>query len=340
MKTIRNIVASAVIVLALSSVIYGAVSSSARRIQQGATMPEFSAVDTAGKPFAYRRSSNQVLMLVFLSSQQKRSQKAIEDLNNVLSDIPADKLKSLQVAFVMQNVDNSEFIASIQKDAPVGVQIIGDKQYKIWGKFGVIATPTVLISDPVGKVLCVKPGHTYDFSPVIKSRLFQALNIPNGISSDNASNVRTVVNNTLPAKAKRHLQMAELLSSKNRFSSAIEQARMAYEIDPNSAEVTLMLGELLCQAGQPQEAVKLVSSLSGRSDREKARINLVMGWAKRQLGQLKEAEKFLQEGIKQDPTSPRLRFELGRIYQKRNDSKRAMQTYFQALQLIYREEST
>ena len=101
-----------------------------------------------------------------------------------------------------------------------------------------------------------------------------------------------------------------------------------------------MLGELLCQTGQAQKAVKLVSPLSGRSDREKARINLVMGWAKRQLGQLEEAEKFLQEGIKQDPTSPRLRFELGRIYQKRNDSKRAMQAYFQALQLIFPEEST
>jgi len=340
MKTIRNIVAATAIVLAFSSVIYGATSSSSRRIQQGAIMPEFSAVDTAGKPFSYKRSSSQALMLVFLSSQQKRSQKAIEDIKSVLSDIPADKLKSLQVAFVMQNVDNSEFIASIQKNTPVGVQIIGDKQYKIWGKFGVIATPTVLISDPVGKVLCVKPGHTYDFSPVIKFKLFQALGIPYGDSPDDASSVRTVVNSTMPAKAKRHLQMAELLSRRNRVSSAIEQAQMAYEIDPNSAEVALMLGELLCQTGQPQKAVKLVSPLSGRSDREKARINLVMGWAKRQLDQLKEAEKFLQEGIKQDPTSPRLRFELGRIYQKRNDSERAMQTYFQALQLIYPEEST
>ena len=328
------------IVLALSSAIYGVVSSSARRIQQGATMPEFSAVDTAGKPFAYRRSNSSVLMLAFLSSQQERSQEAIEDINSVLSCIPADKLTSLQVVFVMQNVDNREFITSIQKDAPVVVQIIGDEQYKIWGKFGVIATPTVVISDPLGKVLCVKPGHAYDFAPVVKFRLFQALDIPFDVSSDDASNVRTVANSTMSAKAKRHLQMAELLSRKGRVSSAIEQAQMAYEIDPNSSEVALMLGELLCQAGQPQEAIKLVSSLSGRSDREKARINLVMGWAKRQLDQLEEAEKFLQEGIKQDPTSPRLRFELGRIYQKRNDSERAMQTYFRALQLIYREEQT
>ncbi len=347
MKTIRNIVVAVAIVLALSTVIYGVVSSSARRIPQGTTMPEFSAVDTAGKPFAYRRSRGPVLMLAFLSSQQKRSQEAIEDILSVLSGIPADKLTSLQVVFVMQNVDNREFIASIQKDAPVVVQIIGDEQYKIWGKFGVIATPTVLISDSLGKVLCVKAGHAYDFAPVVKSRLFQALDIPYDVNPDDASPVRTVANSTMSAKAKRHLQMAKakrhlqmakLLSRKGRVSSAIEQAQMAYEIDPNSAEVAVVLGNLLCQAGQAQEAVKLVSTLSGQSNRDKARINLVMGWAKRQLGQLEEAEKFLQEGIKQDPTSPRLYFELGRIYQQRNDSEKAMQAYFRALQLIYQED--
>jgi len=129
-----------------------------------------------------------------------------------------------------------------------------------------------------------------------------------------------------------------LLSKKGRVSSAVAQAQMAYEIDPNSPEVALELAELLCRAGQAREAIKLVSAVSVQNNRDKARINLTMGWANRQMGKLEEAEKFLQEGIKQDPTSPRLRFELGRIYQKRNDSEKAMQAYYRALQLIYREE--
>ena len=327
-----------VTVLAFSTVICSGISTSPRRIPEGALTPEFYAVDTTGKPFAWTRSSGKVLILAFLSSQQKRSQEAVEDIFRALSSIPPDRLTSLQVAFVMQNVDNREFIASIQKEAPSVVHILGDDRYHIWGKFGVIATPTVLISDPQGTVLCVKPGHAYDFAPVVKSRLFQALDIPYDVSPNDASIVRTVANSTMSAKAKRHLQMAKLLSRKGRVSSAIKQAQMAYEIDPNSAEVAVELGDLLCQTGQAQEAIKLVSSLPGQSNRDKARINLVMGRAKRQLDQLEEAEKFLQEGIKQDPTSPRLRFELGRIYQQRNDSERAMQAYFRALRLIYRED--
>ena len=338
MKTTNSIVVAVVGVLAFSIVICGGVSTPPRRIPEGALIPEFHAVDITGKPFACTRSNGKVLILAFLSSQQKNSQKAVEDIFRVLSSIPSDRLTSLQVAFVLQNVDNREFIASIQKEAPSVVHILDDDQYDIWGKFGVIATPTVLISNPQGMVLCVKPGHAYNFAQVVKSRLFQALEIPYDVSPADTATVRTVANSTMSAKAKRHLQMAKLLSRKGRVSSAIEQAQMAYEIDPNSPEVALELGEFLCRAGQAQKAIKLVSSLSGQSNRDKARINLVMGWAKRQLDQLEEAKKFLQEGIHQDATSPRLYFELGRIYQQRNDSEKAMQAYFRALQLIYGED--
>ncbi|MHC4322770.1 MAG: tetratricopeptide repeat protein [Planctomycetota bacterium] len=338
MKTTNNILAAVIGVIAFSTVICGGKSTPQRRIPEGALIPEFQAIDITGKPFVCTQSGGKTLVLAFLSSEQKNSRKAIEDIFRILPGIPSDKLTSLQVAFVLQNVDNRQFIASIQKEAPSVVRILDDDQYNIWGKFGVIATPTVLISNRQGTVLCVKPGHTYDFAQVVKSRLFQALEIPSDVSPSNTPTVRTVANSTMSAKAKRHLQMARLLSGKSKISSAVEQAEIAYEIDPNSPEVVLDLGELLCRAGQAQKAIKLVSSLSGQSDRDKARINLIMGWAKRQLKQPVEAEKHLMKGINQDPMLPRLYFELGRIFQKRNDSENAMQAYFQALQLIYHEE--
>jgi hypothetical protein len=178
MKTTNNILVAVVSVLAFSTVICGGESTPPRRIPEGALIPEFQAIDITGKPFACTRSSGKVLILAFLSSHQKNSQNAVEDIFRVLSSIPSDKLTSLRAAFVLQNVDNKEFITSIQKEAPPVVHILDDDQYNIWGKFGVIATPTILISNPQGKVLCVKPGHTYDFAQVVKSRLFQALEIP------------------------------------------------------------------------------------------------------------------------------------------------------------------
>ena len=327
-----------VTVLVFSTVICGDLLTPPRRIPEGALIPEFFAVDTTGMPFECRQSSGKVLILAFLSSQQKHSQEAVKEILWVLSRIPSDRLASLQVAFVMQNVDNKDFIASIQKEAPTKVHFLRDDQYRIWGIFGIIATPTVLISDSQGMVLCAKSGYAYNFASMFKLGLLEALEIPSKVSSEDALIVRTLDNRTMSAKAKRHLQMSKLLSGKGKVSSAIEQAQIAYKIDPNSLEVAVELGDLLCRDNQAQEAVKFVSMLSGQSDRDKARINLVMGLAKHQMDQLEEAEKFLQEGIRQDPTSPRLHFELGRIYQERNDSERAMKEYFRALQLIFQKE--
>jgi len=339
MMTIRNIVAAVTTVLAFSTVICEGESTPPRRIPEGALTPEFSVVDTTGKPFTCTRSSGKVLILAFLSSEQKRSEEAVGDIVGALSSIPSDRLESLQVGFVLQNIDNKEFIASIQKEAPSVIRILDDDRYDIWGKFGVIATPTVLIADQKGKVICVKAGHAYDFASVVKSRLFQALEIPYDAGPNNGSAVRTVVNSTMSAKARRHLQMARSLARKGRVGTAIEQARIAYEIDRNLPEVALELGELLCQAGQAKEAIKLVNAMSAvQSPGDKARVNLTLGWANRIIGELQEAERFLQEGIQQDPKSPRLYFELGRIYQHRKDSEKAMQAYFRALQLIYGED--
>ena len=334
----RAMVLAAVAVFVLSTLVCEGASDPPRRIPEGALTPEFSAVDTTGKSFTYTRSSGKALVLAFLSSEKKRSQDAVDDIFEALSHIPSEKLASLQVAFVLQNVDNREFVASILKAAPSGVHVLDDDRYRIWGKFGVIATPTVLIADPQGKVLCVESGHAYDFAPAIKARLFQVLEVPYDVKPADASRVRTVANSTMSAKARRHLQMAELLSRKGRVVSAIEQAQMAYEIDPNTPAVTLQLGELLCRAGQAKEAIELVNTLSVQNRRDRARVSLALGWANRQLGKLDEAEKFLQEGIRQDATLHRLFFELGRIYQDRDDSERAMQAYFQALKLIYGED--
>ena len=131
---------------------------------------------------------------------------------------------------------------------------------------------------------------------------------------------------------------AKSLAGKGRVISAIEQAKMAYEIDPNSSDVALELGELLCRAGQAQKAIKLVSAASVQNHRDKARIDLTLGWANSQMGRLEEAETFLKEGIRQDATLHRLYFELGRVHQQRNDSEKAMQAYFRALKLIYGED--
>lgn len=340
MKPTGKVILIWAMVFGMSSVCLSEESKSRRRIAAGQTMPEVSVVDSTGKAFVYKESSGKVLMLVFLSAGQQRSRDVVKDVFGVLSDVSEKKLGSLQVAFVMQNGDDKSFGNTIVKEAPCPVHVLYDEDHHIWGQFGIIAMPTVLISNSQGKVLCVKPGLAYDEAPVVRSRLFQALGIPTEISPEEASIVRTVSNSTVSAKAKRHLNTAKLLLKRGRIEAATKQARLAREMDPNSREVALELAELLYRARrtkQTLEVIELVGEVSGRTPKDQANINLLLGWAHRELGNLDKAKTLLQAGLEQDPKSHRLFFELGRLHQKQNNTERAMEAYFRALQLIYEE---
>ena len=206
-----------------------------------------------------------------------------------------------------------------------------DSEYKLWGKLGIIATPTVVISDTNDKVICVKAGYGYDFVPMVRAYVNQALGLAQKTTPEDASRVKTVSNSTIAARIKRHLQMAKMLEQKDRLEPAIAEIQKARELDPNSPEAALELGELFCRAGRSKSALDITESLRVTSRLDKARLLLISGWAKRQMGELDTAEKNLLEATTLDPKSARALFELGKIYQAKQQNDKAMETYNKAL---------
>ena len=131
--------------------------------------------------------------------------------------------------------------------------------------------------------------------------------------------------------------MAKMLEQKGRLESAIVEIQKAIEMDPGSAEATLELGELFCRAGRNKAALDITESLRVTSRLDKSRLLLISGWAKRQMGELDAAEKLLLEATTLDPKSTRALFELGKIYQSRQEIDKAMKSYHKALTVIFNE---
>jgi len=133
------------------------------------------------------------------------------------------------------------------------------------------------------------------------------------------------------------LQMARILQQKGRFESAIAEVRKAKDLDPNSVEAALELGELFCIAGQSKEALDVVKMVKATKRFDRARLLLISGWAKRQTGQLDAGEKLLLETTTLNPKSSRAFFELGKVYQARGQVEKAMRAYYKALVLVFGE---
>ena len=311
-------------------IVYG----STRRIGIGNKMPEFSASDTSGKVFDYKHSVGKVLMVVFLSANQKNSAQAAADIKGIVRKL-ANQAERLNVVVAINDPNSQTIFRSDPNKSVVGVHVIADIEYKLWGKFGIIATPTVIISDTNDVVLWVKAGHSYDFAPVIRARLNQALGIAQEVNPNDASRVKTVMNTTVAARVKRHLRMAKMLQEKGRIESAINEIRKAKEMDPNSVEVALELGELFCRVGKNEAAFKIVERVKATKRLDRARLLRISGWAKRQMGELETAEKYLLEANKLDAKSPRGFFELGQVYQAKGDKDKAIAAYYRALTLVF-----
>lgn len=300
-----------------------------RKMKLGDKMPEFSLTDTKGNKFEYKHNRKRILVVAFLSSGQKQSKSAVNDIMQILQN-PQIKTASLDVVGVMTQPP--------EDDIKPAFPIILDSKYKLWGQLGIIAMPTVLIVGKDDKLSWIKAGHSFDFAPALHSHLNYELGIAGKAVPEETVEAKALHNDTTASRVKRHLHMADILKKKGRYDSAIAEIRKAQALDPDSIEPALELGEILCRAGKSKEALDAVVKVKTVTRKDKARRLIICGWAKRQMGNLQPAQEDLLEATKLDPKSARGYFELGRLYMAKGDKDNALAAYQQALMIIFDED--
>jgi hypothetical protein len=131
-----------------------------RRLKVGKIIPEFSGQTVDGSEYKYEHGSKKVLLLSFLRAGQKYSVSSAEDLLRIVDKL---KCKPEEIDFVVVSHKADVKNLLVKPKGSTGVispRIILDPDYKVWGKFGIIACPTTFVGDAESKVLCVKAGHS------------------------------------------------------------------------------------------------------------------------------------------------------------------------------------
>ena len=312
-------------------------SGQSRRLSMGQTMPEFTGATADGKTFSFKHGENKALLVLFLSSGQKGSAQAAGDINKIFSGLGSDS-GNINVALI---VDKPEAVEGFDFDADKygsSLSVVIDSDYKLWGLFGIIATPTALIGGTDDKIAALKAGAGYDFAPLVISGLRKGLGIATAADLSGVVEVKTVSNSTVNDRVARHLQMAEMLASRGSLASAVSEVRKGLDLDPNNVETTLKLGELLCQTGDSAAALEVVEGITVQGLRQKLRVDLVSGWAYRLAGDLDKAEEHLTKVVRVDRKSGRAYLELGRVYEAKGQADKALATYRQGLEAFFGKE--
>lgn len=315
-----------------------AATSAQRRLTAGEKIPEFAVVDLVGKTFEHKLGDKRILMVAFLSAKRENTAKAATEIEEIVAEVAA-KGKKLDIVVVVDDPNTSYFKSDPADFSAGSFHVILDTDFKLWGKFGVIAAPTVIIGGKNDEILWVKAGHSYNFKPLLRANLYRALGIPQNSQPDKSGEVKAVVNDTVAARAKRHVQMARRLAEKGRLDSAIRQMEEAGKMDPNSIDVALGLAELHLKSAQGGKALKAIAQFIARTLCDKSRRLLISARAKRQIGELDAAEKLLIEAASLSPKCSETLFELGKVYQAKSQTEKAMTAYRKALSLVFGDES-
>lgn len=328
-----GVIAGTILAIALVFSSLCSPANAKRRLSLGDETPEFSVENLGGKSFEYKRGGKKVLMVAFLSTKRERTARAAEDIEKVLGDF-GDEADKLDVVVVVGDA-NETYFKSVTSGPASKFHIVLDKDFELWGKFGIIVTPTAILSGTDGKIAWVKPGHSHTFAPLLKAQLNEVLGVAQKVDPNDAGRVKAVTNTTVEAKVKRHLRMADMLKRKGRMDSAAEQMKMALELDPNSVDVAMALADLYLRAGHGGKALRVIARLADRKMSDKTEFLLASGKAKLQADELDEAEKLLLEATSLSPNSSRALFELGKLYQAKEQTTKAMKAYHRALELIF-----
>ncbi len=307
--------------------------SGSRKIKPGDLTPEFSVSDMSGNTYAYARESKRALVVLFLSSQQGSSFKAQTDLVRILKQL-SDSSKGLDIVIALDDPAAFTDLANLKKQLKGQVVVTQDNKHHLWGRFGAIAMPTVVIANSQGKVVRFEAGYGYNFAPVIRSALAETLGITSDLAEDSDNKVATVANGTRKAKMGRLINAANMMAARGHFDAAIVEIKKVHALDPNAIEIQLVLAELYCRASQGNEAIKLLQQTKGHTRAQKAQIHFIIGWSHRLAGHPEEAIKALTLATEMAPEEPKAFYELGRIYEQKGLKDKALAAYRYALGLL------
>jgi tetratricopeptide (TPR) repeat protein len=303
-----------------------------RRVHVGDTMPEFSLTDARGTAFRYEHKQARVLGVLILQAGQIHLERLVTDLEALLQQLRVEA-PGFDCVGVMSGSGTSEFLRSRAADAGKALPIVADPNFAFWGKLGVIAAPTAVVVGTDHKVRWIKAGFGYDFVAGFHSQLNEALGLGGSAGAD--VHVQTLANTSVRSRRDRHIQLARALAKKARWESAIGELEKARELDPNALDVALELGEILCRAGKNEAALKTAAQVKAESADDKAHVMLISAWAKRQMGDIGAAESLLTKAVELAPESPRILYELGKVYQAKGDTEKTLACYRRALAGVF-----
>jgi thioredoxin-like negative regulator of GroEL len=197
-------------------------------------------------------------IVLFWASWNSRSREALRDLQQLHARFAAEGLQVISV-----NVDGEEggearrsAVAAAVRDLGLGYPVLVDEDLSVYGSYGVIAVPSLVLIGAGGTVAEVLGGYASSGRATFHNKVFASLGVvvpaPGGKSAAGAEYVPH-------GAAARYLAMGRLSQEKGRTRDAIRYFTRAVAEDPFYGAACQSLAAALQRVGRLEEADRVLA---------------------------------------------------------------------------------
>lgn len=305
-----------------------------RNIKHGEAVPPCKLPALDGTTVDSEALKGTVLVYVCLSAEQKRSELAAAESQQVIKELGGEAVKLIHVtadvvqkAYFEKNRQEHEITASLAFDA--------DRVF--YGKLGLIAFPTTVIVNKEGKLDNVISLHGSDYKNLLDAHVRHAL----GKLSDKELEQRLAAKPSERASprsaASAHRALARLMREKGQLEAAKAELLKGLELDADNRELQIDLAEVNLAAGDLDGAdAALEKVLKAQPDHRRAKQ--LKGTSLFRRGKLDEAAAVLEEALTLNPSPEICHYYLGQIMEKKGEKDKALAHYREALARFVHDE--
>ncbi len=195
-----------------------------RNIPEGRALPPFSCAGLDKAPVKSEDAAGKVTVLVYLSAQQRQSERALEIAHRVVGTLPSG---DIQLFFMSADMDQTDYFRQLRDHLKAHEPFALDEGCAYYGQIGLIVFPTTVVASKDGKLLHVLAGWTRDYEHKLDSYCRHALGELDDAALDRRLHAKQQDADPARATAERHRSVAKVLRSKGLTTGAIKELRQA-----------------------------------------------------------------------------------------------------------------
>ncbi len=304
-----------------------------RNVKAGEPIPAFRLPTVAGKFVDSARYKGKVLVLVYLSAEQKSSELAATESSAVLKKF---KGEPVQLVHVTADVAYKRYFDQLREQKGIKVPLALDASRRLYGELGLIVFPTTIIADKTGKLTHVISTHGPEYPRILEAYIRHTLGMIDESGLKERLEAGPSQIGSPKSLASRHRAAARLLREKGLVEDARRELVRALDLDPHNANIRLDLADIDLATGLNAEALEMAMAVLDETPTHRVARQLA-GIAKFKLGEIDEAKSMLTEALELNPQPARALYYLGRIEEVQGHTQAALQHYREAAEHLLGE---